>query len=141
MTLTDRALIFEGPVPWAAGGGGPIMRGRPGFVQPRFGPGPAAGLHAGELRIPLWRCRGASAVPGPSGTGLNLQLLSRQVFFATNEAEAWSAAIEQARLLAPPAPPGALAGAGGRAAMPRCEYCGQLSAATATKCEHCGAPF
>lgn len=144
LTLTNQALLFEGPLPW--GGGGPrrpmMMGPRRPMMRPGMGPRPA--MAPGLLRIPLWRCRSASAANGPDGPGLTVVLLQRQLFFRVSDAEAFAAAITQARALAPPAPPGALAGPPGgaaRAAMPRCEYCGQLSAATATTCEHCGAPF
>lgn|GEM_PF-530708 len=143
LTLTTEAITFDGP-----GGRGPppmrpMFRGprpmRPGF-GPRGGPG---GMGGGSLRIPLWRCRGATAVNGPQGPALQLELLSRRVVFGTPEAAAWAAAINEARARAPPPPPGVMAGPGGagRGAMPRCEYCGQLSQPSATKCESCGAPF
>lgn len=107
---------------------------------------PGTPLVPGELRIGLWRCRQASVVHGPRGPVLEVELLARRLFFRTEDNEGWARAINQARASAPPPPPGALVpgrvpGAFGRGAMPRCEYCGHLSAATATKCESCGAPF
>lgn len=145
LSLTNQALLFEGPVPWGGGPGGPrgpMMGPRRPMMRPGFGARP--GMGPGLLRIPLWRCRGAAVVNGPNGAGLNVQLLQRQLFFTLAEPEAWAAAITQARASAPPAPPGALGGGPAGAphgAMPRCEYCGQLSQAAATNCEHCGAPF
>lgn len=150
LSVTNLALIFEGPIPWGGGGPrgpmmgrGPMMRPGPRMMRPMMGGGPPP-MPPGELRIPLWRCRGATAAAGGPGAGLTVQLLSRQIFFTTENPVEWAAVINQARAAAPPAPPGAMGGPGagpGRAAMPRCEYCGQLSQAAATKCEHCGAPF
>lgn len=143
LTLTTQALVFEGPG-GARGGGrrpgfGPRFGGRPGF-GPR---GPGGGGMAGVLRIPLWRCRNAAVANGPQATALELDLLSRQLFVQTDDAAGWAAAINQARATAPPPPPGALAPGGGvgRAQLPRCDYCGQLSSVNATHCESCGAPF
>lgn len=153
LTLTNQAMVFEGPGLGPVGpmrpGMGPRFGGRPGFGGragfgggPGYGPrGPGGG--AGVLRIPLWRCRTAAAANGPQGAGVQLTLLSRELFVQTDDAPGWAAAINQARANAPPPPPGAMGPGGGpgRAAMPRCEYCGQLSQTTATHCESCGAPF
>jgi hypothetical protein len=146
LTLTNRALIFDGPVPVQGPGGGP--------------PAPSAGppvLEEGERRIALWRCRGAKVSPGQAGPRLEVDLLQRVIFFRTAEPQQWAAAINQARATAPPPPPGAMAGAGGpgagpgaptaaalqarRAAMPRCAYCQNLSPPMATHCQSCGAPL
>ncbi|MCI4356455.1 MAG: hypothetical protein L3K18_04845 [Thermoplasmata archaeon] len=137
LTLTNRAIIYEGPAPVGppAAGGGP----------PQFAPG--------VRRIALWRCRLARSSPGPQGgPRLELDLLQRSLFFRTPEAQAWADAINNARASAPPPPPGMSAGAGPgagsgadiaarRAAMPRCDYCGGLNAPMATKCKNCGAPL
>lgn len=153
LTLTNQALIFEGPVPAGGGGGGgmgrPMMR--PGFRGPMGGMGPRGfgggppPMVPGTLRIPLWRCRGASVVPAPQGGGnlLQVQLLSRVIAFNLPQPEAWAAAVVQARASAPPPPPGAMGPGGGPgpAAMPRCDYCGRLSPAGSPKCANCGAPF
>lgn len=123
LTLTNRAMIYEGPLP--------------------AGP-------AGVRRIPLWRCRLARSSPGPAGgPRLELDLLQQSIYFRTPEADAWAQAINLARASAPPPPPGAGAGAGGgvpniaaaRAAMPKCAYCGGLNAPMATRCKSCGAPL
>jgi hypothetical protein len=137
LTLTNRALIFDGPIPAAPPGGLP--------------PGPSSepvAFEDGERRIPLWRCRGAKVSPGPAGLRLEVDLLQRTIFFRTSEPEAWAAAINQARLTAPPLPPGAnvpgagVAGFAARgAAMPRCAYCHNLNAPMATHCKNCGAPL
>jgi hypothetical protein len=155
LTLTNHALLFEGPIPAGGGGGGggggmgrPMMR--PGFrgpmgMGPRGGGGGPPPMQPGTLRIPLWRCRGATVVPNPQGGGnlLQVQLLSRVIAFTLPQPEAWAAAVVQARASAPPAPPGGMGpggGPGGRP-MPRCDYCGRLSPAGSPKCENCGAPF
>ncbi len=158
LSVTNHALIFEGPTP--EGWGGPPRPMGPGPFRgpgPGLRPGmrPGVGGPPGEpgvLRIPLWRCRGASVVSTPQGPGLHVQLLQRQIVFTAEGPEQWASVITQARATAPPPPPGAMGGGPGgprgppnpgamRAAMPRCGYCGQLSAVSATKCEHCGAPF
>jgi hypothetical protein len=136
LTLTNHAVIFEGPVPVGPPGGA--------------APGPPT-LEEGIRRIPLWRCRAARVSPGPAGPRLELDLLQRSIFFRMPDAPAWAAAINQAKAAAPPPPPGALAGGGGaspaaavaarRAAMPKCAYCGNLSPPMATHCKSCGAPF
>lgn len=141
--VTSQEIIFEG-----AAGSGPLGPARP-LGPRRWGmrPGPmgrpGGGAPGMGLRIPLWRCRSAAVAPAGSEPGVVVTLLSRQVFLATAEAATLAAAITRARAAAPPAPPGALGpgGPGGRSEMPRCEYCGRLSSATATQCEHCGAPF
>jgi hypothetical protein len=155
LTLTNHALIFEGPVPMGGGGGGgrPMMM-RPGFRGPMGGMGPRGfgggppPMQQGTLRIPLWRCRGATVLPNPQGGGnlLQLQLLSRVIAFSLPQPDAWAAAVTQARASAPPPPPGAMGPGGGMggpggAPMPRCDYCGRLSPAGSPKCENCGAPF
>lgn len=134
LSLTHRALIFEGPIP------------RP--MRPGRGWRPGAMAAPGELRIALWRCRGASSESGPRGQVLAVELLRRRLYFRAEDVAGWVRAINEARAHAPPAPPGALeaaaggvVGASGRARMPRCEYCGHLSPASSTKCESCGAPF
>lgn len=144
LTLTNHALIFEGPIapPPPGGGGGPPgpMLRRAWAAQRRTGP-PV--LHPGVLRIPLWRCRGAAAIPGPSGSDLGLQLLQRSLLLRTAEADAWAHAVRQARATAPPPPPGAM-GRGGPGALPpnrHCDYCGRLSPPASLKCVNCGAPF
>lgn len=138
LTLTNHALIFEGPVPQfppgAGAGPGPMRRGA--WAAPRRGP-PA--LVPGTLRIPLWRFRGAAAIPGPSGSDLGIQLLQRSFVLRTNEAEVWAPAIRQARASAPPPPPGVMGG--GRRPNLHCDYCGRLSPPGSTKCTTCGAPF
>lgn len=145
LSVTNHALVFEGPMPWGAPGGrGPMMRprppmGRPGGFGMRGGMGPGP-MPPGVLRIPLWRCRGAAVLPGSGGPLLRVDLLQRQLTFAVEAPDQWVAAIEQARAQAPP-PPAALPGGPGRASLPRCEYCSLLSASGSTHCEHCGAPF
>jgi hypothetical protein len=144
LSVTNRSLIFEGPVP-PRPPMGPGRGGRFG-MRPGFGPRGPPPMQEGELHIPLWRCQNASAVTDPRGTFVEVDLLSRRIFFQTADAAGWAAVITQARMSAPPAPPGGPAGRGGpvgmgRAQMPKCPYCGQLSQATATKCESCGAPF
>lgn len=153
LTLTNQALIWEGPIPPQGGGmrpGGPMMR--PGFRGPMgpMGRGPGWGgprmMQNGTLRIGLWRCKGATVVPSPQGGGnlLQLQLLSRVLAFQLPEPEAWAASVTQARATAPPPPPGAMGGGPGGpggTAMPRCEYCDHLSPPGSTKCQSCGAPF
>ena len=149
LTLTNQALIFEGPVPQGPPGPRPgPFRGPPGrFGPPRgFGaPGPGRPMLApGVLRIPLWRCRQAVVRPGPEGNVLEVDLLQRSPIFRLPEPEAWAAAINQARATAPPPPPGAMGGGPGgpgRAPMPRCEYCGNLSPTGSPKCTSCGASF
>jgi len=134
LSLTDRAIVFVGPI------------ARPMPPGSRWQPGGGPPAVPGELRIALWRCRNASEVRGPRGPVLEVQLLARRVFFRTEDVPGWVQAINRARASAPPHPPGALGGGAGRAAgrqapMPRCDYCGHLSAAGSTKCESCGAPF
>jgi len=147
LTLTNRAVIFEGPVPQPPPGGWGAQRPGAGPMGRRPGgpptPPPPIVLAPGALRIPLWRFRGANAVPGPQGPDLSLVLLQRTRLFRTNEAEAWAHAIRQARTSAPPAPPGVLEKAGGGMAPAKlhCEYCGKASPAGSQKCESCGAPF
>jgi hypothetical protein len=136
LTLTNQALIFEGPIPRQRPGAGP---------GGRWGPA-ARPLVQGELRIGLWRCKNATPSSGPRGPVLDVELLHRHLFFQVDNVPAWAQIITTARGSAPPAPPGALerlaGGPGGTpASMPRCEYCGHLSPATATRCESCGAPF
>jgi hypothetical protein len=140
LTLTNQALIFEGPVPTAPPGANPNA---PSVLAP------------GVRRIPLWRCREAKSSPGPAGgPRLELDLLQHSIFFRVPDPQAWATGVNQARANAPPAPPGAMAGGGGggggtsgaaiaarRAAMPRCEYCGNLSPPMATHCKSCGAPL
>jgi hypothetical protein len=136
LTLTNRAILFEGPVPAGPPGGA--------------GAGPPA-MEEGLRRIPLWRCRDAKVAAGPAGPRLELDLLQRSIFFRTPEAAAWAAAINQAKASAPPPPPGA--GGGGmaagpgagiaarRAAMPKCSYCDSINGPMATRCKSCGAPL
>ena len=101
-------------------------------------------MHEAELHIPLWRCQNATVATDARGTFLEVDLLSRRVYFQVEDAAGWAAVINQARASAPAAPPG-FAGPGGpgvsRAQMPKCPYCGQRSQPMATKCESCGAPF
>jgi hypothetical protein len=141
LTLTNRALVFEGPIPQGPPGGGPgMMRRRAWAGQPAAAP-PV--LAPGTLRIPLWRCRGAAAIPGASGTDLGVELLQRSILFRTTEADGWAPAIRTARASAPPPPPG-MRGPGGRggAAVPlHCDYCGRASPPASLKCATCGAPF
>lgn len=148
LSLTNQGIIFEGPVPpQGPMGRGPMrpgmgMRGPPGGFRGGMSPRGPPPLSEGVLRIPFWRCRNASVAASPQGTRLQLELLQRTLFFQTPEPEAWAASINQLRANAPPPPPGAMGGGmGGRAPQPRCDYCGNLSAVGATKCEHCGAPF
>jgi len=139
LTLTNHALIFEGPVPQFGRGGGRgagPMRGR-AWAASGAGPPPLA---PGTLRIPLWRCRGAAAIPGPSGSDLGIQLLRRSFLLRSSEADAWAPAIRQARASAPPPPPGML-GTGGAGTPLHCEYCGRPSPAGSTRCSSCGAPL
>jgi hypothetical protein len=142
LTLTNHALVFEGPVPErppGAGLGPGPMRRRAWAAQ--RGAGPPV-LVAGILRIPLWRCRGAAAIPGPSGSDLGIQLLQRSIVLRTTEADAWAPAIRKARASAPPPPPGMTGGAGaGAPANLHCDYCGRLSPPASLKCVNCGAPF
>jgi hypothetical protein len=137
LTLTNRALIFDGPIVVQPPGGAP--RG------PDSGP---PQLEQGERRIPLWRCRGATVSQGPAGIRLEVDFLQWRAFFRTAEPGNWATAINQARATAPPPPPGANLGPGGapgiaaaRAAMPRCAYCNNLNAPMATHCKSCGAPL
>ena len=139
LTLTNHAMIFEGPIPQMPPGGmGPP--GRRAWMARRAGP-PV--LVPGTLRIPLWRCRGAAAIPGPSGADLGVQLLRRSFLLRTTEAEAWAVAIRQARASAPPPPPGVMMpGAGAIGAAPlHCDYCDRTSPAGSDRCHSCGAPF
>jgi len=142
LTLTNRALVFEGPVPQVppgAGAGPGPMRRRAWAARPMAGP-PV--LAPGVLRIPLWRCRGAAAVPGPTGSDLGVQLLQRSLVLRTTEADAWASAIRQARASAPPPPPGMMGVAGrGAPANLHCDYCGRASPPGSLKCVNCGAPF
>lgn len=136
LTLTNHALVFEGPVPQLSPGGS--MGGGP-MRRRAWGAGPPP-LAPGTLRIPLWRCRGAAAIPGPSGSDLGVQLLRRSFLLRTHEADAWATAIRQARASAPPPPPGML-GSAGPAASLHCDYCGRASPPGSPKCTTCGAPF
>ena len=142
LTLTNHALLFEGPIPQpppgAAAGPGP-MRRRAWAAERAAGP-PV--LVPGTLRIGLWRCRGAAAIPGPAGSDLGIELLQRSLLFRTTEAEVWAPAIRQARASAPPPPPG-VRGMGRRGSAPNrpCDYCGRSSPPRSTRCESCGAPF
>ena len=141
LTLTNHAVIFEGPIPpmppGGAGGPGPMRRRA--WAAQRAGP---PTLVPGTLRIPLWRFRGAAAIPGPNGSDLGVQLLRRSFLLRTPEADAWASAIRQARATAPPPPPG-FAGVGGQGAtqLLHCDYCGRSSPAGSTRCTSCGAPF
>jgi hypothetical protein len=130
LSITDRAMIFEGPVP------PPDPNRRPGAPRP---PGPVT-LVQGQMRIGFWRCRNASVSGGAGGGMLDLELLRRHIFFQVADAPSWAAVINEARLHAPPGPPGAMGGPGG-SRQPRCEFCGNLSPAGSTRCESCGAPF
>jgi hypothetical protein len=143
LTLTNHAILFEGPIPQALPGAGPgppgPMRGRPWAAQRAAGP---PRLVAGTLRIPLWRCRGAASIPGPSGSDLGIQLLQRSLLLRTGEADIWAPAIRQARASAPPPPPGMMGGHGaGAPANLHCEYCDRPSPPGSLKCVSCGAPF
>src|SRR5208282_18622 len=77
LTLTNHALIFDGPVPprppGAGMGGGP-MRRRAWAAQ--RGAGPPV-LVPGTLRIALWRCRGAAAIPGLPATNVGFRSFNR----------------------------------------------------------------
>jgi hypothetical protein len=143
LTLTNHAIVFEGPIPQApapgSGTGAAPMRRRAWAAQRSAGP---LTLVQGTLRIPLWRCRGAAAIPGPSGSDLGIQLLQRSLLLRTPEADAWAPAIRQARASAPPAPPGAIgAGRFGARENRHCDFCGRLSPPASLKCVNCGAPF
>ena len=141
LTLTNHALVFEGPVPQFPPSGamesGPMRRRA--WAAQRMGGAPI--LAPGTLRIPLWRCRGAAAIPGPSGSDLGIQLLRRSILLRTGEAEVWAPAIRQARATAPPPPPGMDLGRGPEGRDLHCDYCGRRSPPGSTKCETCGAPF
>ena len=139
LTLTNHALIFEGPVPqFGPGGGmGPGPMRRRAWAAPGAGPPPLA---PGTLRIPLWRCRGAASIPGPSGNDLGIQLLRRSFLLRTTEADSWAPAIRQARASAPPPPPGMM-GAGGPRQPIHCDYCGRSNPAGSGRCTSCGAPL
>jgi hypothetical protein len=142
LTLTNHALIFEGPIPQPppGGGAGPgPMRRRAWAAQRMAGP---PTLVPGTLRIALWRCRGAAAIPGPSGPDLGVQLLQRSIVLRMPEADVWAAAIRQARASAPPPPPGIMGlGGPGVPANLHCDYCGRASPPASLKCVNCGAPF
>lgn len=139
LTLTNHALIFEGPVPQPPPGRpmGPGPMRRRAWGPARGGP-PA--LVQGTLRIPLWRCRGAAAIPGPAGSDLGVQLLRRSFVLRTNEADSWAPAIRSARDSAPPPPPGMMGFAGAPTNL-HCDYCGRASPPGSLKCTSCGAPF
>lgn len=141
LTLTNHAIVFEGPIPQLPPGGGmgPGMARRRAWAAGRMGP---PNLAPGILRIPLWRCRGAAAIPGPSGSDLGIQLLQRSFLLRTDEADVWAPAIRQARASAPPPPPGMMrpGGLGGMANL-HCDYCGRSSPVGSPKCVSCGAPF
>jgi len=141
LTLTNHAVIFEGPIPQMPPGG----PGGPGPMRRRAWAAQGGGspnLVPGTLRIQLWRFRGAAAIPGPNGTDLGVQLLRRSFLLRTPEADAWATAIRQARATAPPAPAG-FGGPGGPGAMANlhCDYCGRSSPAGSIRCTSCGAPF
>jgi len=134
LSVTNHALVFEGPIPRP-------MRAGPWGGRPR-----TVTLVPGELRIALWRCRTAFTANGPRGPVLEVELLARRLFFRADDVEGWARAINQARATAPPAPEGALTRLGApsgpvSSAMPRCEFCGHLNAVGSTKCQSCGAPF
>lgn len=137
LTLTNLALIFEGPIPQFPPGGPPGPMRRRAWAGRR---GPPPNLAPGTLRIPLWRCRGAAAIPGPGGSDLGIELLQRSFLLRTTEADQWAPAIREARAHAPGPPPGAR-GAGGNPPDVHCDYCGRLSPPGSTKCTTCGAPF
>ncbi len=132
LSLTNRALIFEGPVP--QGAPGPGRRGSP----PTFAPG--------VMRIGLWRCRNASVTTWQQSTVLDLELLQRHIYFQVDDPNAWSAEVNRARVTAPPPPPRVAERAGLNVAargpaMTRCPFCGNASPAGSTRCASCGAPF
>ena len=134
LTVTNHAILFEGPIARRAPPAGPGMPPGPPVVAP------------GELRIPLWRCRNAAVEQRPAGPILGVDLLHRRIFFRCDDAPGWAAAINEARSHAPPPPPGALERANAPGAGPgrppkHCEYCGHQSPPSAAKCESCGAPF
>jgi len=143
LTLTNHALIFEGPIPQFPAGappGGAPMRRR-AWAAGRAGP---PTLAPGTMRIALWRCRGAASIPGASGNDLGVQLLRRSFLLRTPEADAWAPEIRKARASAPPPPPGMgfPGAAGGSAPAPlHCDYCGRSSPAGSDRCHSCGAPF
>jgi hypothetical protein len=131
LSVTNHALLFEASGPPLSP---PTLAGATGSGPPR------------EVRIGLWRCRRATVSSGPRGPVVEVELLARRVFFRVEEPAIWIETINRARATAPPPPPGAIGPGGGRpgaarAAMPRCDYCGRLSAGTAIRCESCGAPF
>ena len=138
LTLTNRAIVFEGPVPQAPPGGPPGPGGmrRRAWAAQRMGP---PTLVPGVLRIPLWRCRGAAAIPGPTGSDLGVQLLQRSFVLRTNEADQWAPVIRTARASAAPPPPG-MRGPGALQNL-HCDYCGHSSPPGSTRCSSCGAPF
>jgi len=140
LTLTNHALLFEGPIPQPPPEAGPGPMGRRAWVARRAGP---PTLVPGTLRIPLWRCRGAASIPGPSENDLGVQLLRRSFLLRTTDADAWAPAIREARAHAPPPPPGMMIPgvAGGASAPVHCDYCGRTSPAGSDRCQSCGAPF
>lgn len=133
LTVTNHALIFEGPIPR------PTHPERPPGQRGPFTTVP------GELRIGLWRCRNASTAPSGFGGNLDVELLQRHLFFQVDDVGAWAQTINAARAAAPPRPPNAGGGGPGPAGrgppMPRCDYCGNLSPSGSTHCQSCGAPF
>lgn len=139
LTLTNHALIFEGPVPQFPPGAGMGPMRRRAWAAQRAGP-PV--LVPGTLRIPLWRCRGAASIPGRSGSDLGVQLLRRSFLLRTTEADGWAPLIRQARASAPPPPPGMMAAGGrGNASPLHCDYCGRSNPVGSARCASCGAPL
>jgi len=132
LTITNHALIFEGPIPKPAHPERPPGQRGPFTVEP------------GVLRVPLWRCKNASLAPSGFGGNLDVELLQRHLFFQVDDVTAWAQTINSARVAAPPPPPGVTGRGGGPGrgpAMPRCQYCGNLSPAGSPRCASCGAPF
>jgi hypothetical protein len=133
LTLTNMALVFE-------------VAGAP--PPPGDGWGPAGGPGGNEYRIGIWRVRQALGAKGPNGPILQVNLLSRVLYFQVDDIGAWASVIGEAQAHAPPPPQEVLdrramkkAGAGAPPPPRRCGYCGRLSPATSTKCDTCGAPF
>jgi len=130
LTLTNVALVFE-------------VNGAP--PPPGDGWGPAGGPSANEHRIGLWRVRQAMGAKGPNGPVLQVNLLARVLLIQVDDIPGWAAAVTEAQAHAPPPPPEVAARhamkKGGPAPPMRCNYCGRLTPAGATKCSSCGAPF
>jgi hypothetical protein len=88
LTLTNRRLVFEAQIPQGPGGG-PVVRT--------------------TIDAPLFRLRNATtAKPMLGRARLEVELPQQVGVFEVDDADAWVAAITQARAAAPPPPPGAM---------------------------------